>query len=132
MKPRILIVDDDEHLLLLLTCAFEDENYELVLARGGQEALDLIHAERPDLILLDLSMPVVSGYDVMRAIKEDGSTRDIPVIIITSRDLERDMLDGFELGASDYITKPFSLAHLIARVKTWLFRSGFYKKTNQE
>jgi len=128
-KPKILIVDDDEHLLYLLTCAFEDEDYELRLAPGGQEALDRVCEEQPDLILLDLSMPFVSGYDVLRALKRDGKTKEIPVIIITSRDLERDILDGFELGASDYITKPFSLAHLIARVKTWLLRSVYYRKS---
>lgn len=124
-RPKVLIVDDDEHLLTMLKYTFEDENYDLLLAPGGREALELVGRERPHLILLDISMPLVSGFEVLRALKSDPATAGIPVIIITSCDMEKDVVQGFELGASDYITKPFSLAHLVARARTWLSRSGY-------
>lgn len=127
MTPRsplkILVADDDEDILNLIRSALLPENYSILVARDGIEALDVARVERPDLIVLDIEMPGRNGYEACRLLRSDPLTHHAPIIMLTSRSSERDIVEGFEGGAQDYITKPFSLAHLRARVRTWLLRA---------
>ena len=116
--PRILIVDDEPAMVRGLQDNLRFEGYQTLGAGSGQEGLDLAFREGPDLILLDVAMPGLSGWDVLRTLRRKGI--DIPVVMLTARGEERDRVLGLELGADDYITKPFSLRELLARVRAVL------------
>jgi DNA-binding response OmpR family regulator len=116
---KILVVDDKPQLRTLLKSYFDQEGFEVVAASDGQEALFVARRERPDLIILDLMMPEMSGYDFMRAY---GREADTPIILLTARVEENDKVLGLELGADDYVTKPFSPRELAARVRAVLRR----------
>jgi len=116
--PRILIVDDDAMNLKLLQATLESERYELYMASQGKEALRLAENLLPDLILLDIMMPEMDGWEVCRRLKENEATRGIPIIFLTARAQQADIIHGIELGAVDYVTKPFYPAELAARVQT--------------
>jgi len=119
-KPRILIVDDERFYLSLLSDALADD-YQLIVAKNGEQALRRAEGEsRPDLILLDVMMPGVDGYETCRRLKSNVLTSEIPVMFLTSRAEESDELTGFALGAVDYITKPISIPLLKIRVRTHL------------
>ena len=117
--PRILLVDDSPSNIRTLI-QFLREDYKILVATSGPVALELALRERPDLILLDVVMPEMDGYQVCARLKEDPRTRQVPVIFVTGQDEEGEELKGFDLGAVDYITKPFSLSIVRARVKTQL------------
>ena len=117
---RVLIVEDEPAIVEVLSAYLRDEGFAVSIARDGAEALRSLQRERPDLVLLDLSLPIVSGLDVFRQIKRDS---DIPVIMVTARVNEVDRIVGLELGADDYIGKPFSPREVVARVKTVLRRT---------
>ena len=118
VKPKILIVDDEPINIKLLGQELKDI-YQITFARDGEQALRLADVnETPDLILLDIGMEGMDGYQVCRELKSRGSTKHIPVIFITARDLEEDEKQGLAVGAVDYITKPFSLPIVKARVAT--------------
>ncbi len=119
-KPIILIVDDVPRNIQVLGAILNKKDYELAVAMNGQQALDTVAKIKPDLILLDVMMPVMDGHEVCRRLKENESTKDIPVIFITAKTESEDIIRGFELGAVDYITKPFIGSELIARVHTHL------------
>jgi len=121
MPKRILAVDDEEKILDMLKSFLEREGYEVILAADGNAAWDLINSEKPDLVVLDWMLPGVSGLEVCRRIRE--LKLEVPVIMLTARAEEVDKLLGLELGADDYITKPFSLRELAARIKAVLRRS---------
>jgi DNA-binding response OmpR family regulator len=121
MPARILIVDDEPPIVDMLAYNLRRANYEVVIARDGQEALDKARAEQPDLIVLDLMLPRVDGLDVCRALRRE---RDVPIIMLTARDSEIDRVVGLELGADDYVVKPFSVRELMARVKNVLRRTA--------
>ncbi|MBI4589968.1 MAG: response regulator transcription factor [Candidatus Rokubacteria bacterium] len=118
--PRILIVDDEPEMVRGLEDNFRFEGYQTLAAANGKEALALALREAPDLILLDIMMPKMSGWDVLRALRQKGM--DVPVIMLTARGEEVDRVLGLELGADDYVTKPFSLRELLARVRAVLRR----------
>ena len=120
--PRILIVDDEPAMVRGLEDNLRFEGYQVLSATSGREGLDLAVREGPDLILLDVMMPALSGWEVLRALVKQG--RDIPVIMLTARGEELDRVLGLELGADDYITKPFALGELLARVRAVLRRPG--------
>lgn len=120
MKPRVLIVDDDEKNLILLSVKMEREGYEIAKAYNGLQALDKLSTFRPDLILMDVMMPKMDGYEALRRIKSMEETRYIPVIMLTGRTEVEDKVLGFEVGAEDYISKPYSLMEVAARVKSLL------------
>ena len=120
--PRILIVDDEPEMVRGLEDNFRFEGYQTLAATTGKEGLVLAVREAPDLILLDIMMPELSGWDVLRALRQKGL--DIPVIMLTARGEEVDRVLGLELGADDYVTKPFSLRELLARVRAVLRRPG--------
>lgn len=122
-RPKILIVDDEIDTLLPLKRSLEVEDYMVVGASNGHEALKKARAEIPDLILLDLMMPEMDGYEVCARLKNDTLTKNIPVIILTAKDAVRDKVKGLDIGADDYVTKPFNLNELKARVKSVLRRT---------
>lgn len=121
-KEQILVVDDEEDILELVSFSLRRERFEVRCAKSGEEALDKILKDPPDLILLDLMLPGMDGLEVARRLKGDPRTEKIPVIMLTAKGEEADIVVGLELGADDYITKPFSPRILIARVKAALRR----------
>lgn len=123
MTERILVVDDDPDILQFVRLNLELDGFEVELAGGGREALEKAAASPPDLMLLDVMMPEIDGLTVLRRMRSDPPTANIPVIVLTARSLAEDRVKGLDLGADDYITKPFDLEELIARVRTVLRRS---------
>lgn len=116
----ILVVDDMAVNLQVLGSFLGGQRYQVLVAKSGTEALSIIPETNPDLILLDIEMPEMNGYEVCRRLKNDPATREIPVIFLTSHDTADDIVAGFEAGAVDYVTKPFNRAELLARVRTHL------------
>jgi DNA-binding response OmpR family regulator len=121
MAQTILVVDDDRELRALVHSYLAQEGFRVVSAPNGREALFVAREEKPDLIILDLMMPEVGGYDFMRVYNREA---DAPIILLTARLGESDKVLGLELGADDYVTKPFSLRELTARVRAVLRRAG--------
>ncbi len=121
MSARILVVDDEPPIVDMLVYNLQRAHYEVVVARDGEEALRKAQHEQPDLIILDLMLPRLDGLEVCRALRRE---RDVPIIMLTARDSEVDRVVGLELGADDYVVKPFSVRELMARVKSVLRRAG--------
>jgi DNA-binding response OmpR family regulator len=119
-KRRVLVVEDEEALLLGLEENLKYEGYEVYTAKDGADALEQAAAHAPELILLDVMLPRMSGYEVCRTLRDKGCT--MPIIMLTARQDEFDKLHGFEMGADDYVTKPFSIKELLARVRAILLR----------
>lgn len=117
-KPLILAVDDKSQNLQFLGKLLSDNGYEVGMAQNGVQALNFLRKNEPDLILLDIMMPEMDGYQVCERIKSDFSTRHIPVIFLTAKTDTQDVVKGFEMGGVDYVTKPFNSAELLARIKT--------------
>lgn len=122
-KPTILVVEDEEDLRNIVIYNLNREGYETVGVESGEEGLELAISQKPDLIILDLMLPGMSGMDVCRQIKQNRDTRKLPIIIVSAKGEESDIVSGLELGADDYLTKPFSPRILLARVGTVLRRS---------
>jgi two-component system phosphate regulon response regulator PhoB len=123
MKPLILVVEDEAPLVTLLRYNLEGAGFEVADARDGEEALVSIAERKPDLILLDWMLPLVSGLEVCRQIRRKPDLRDIPIIMLTARGEEEDRIRGLDDGADDYVTKPFSPSELLARVRAVLRRT---------
>ncbi len=121
MSKRILIVEDEKNIIDILSFNLSREGYDTIEALDGKTGLQLALEQDPDLILLDLMLPEMNGFDVCRSLREKGRTT--PVIMLTAREEETDKVMGLELGADDYITKPFSMRELLARVKANIRRS---------
>ncbi len=119
-KKRILVVDDEEDLVETLTFRLEANDYEVIFAGDGQEGLDKAKKDNPDLIILDLMLPVVDGYEVCRRLKCDKKHKQIPIILFTARAQESDKKMGEEAGADAYIVKPFDPQVLLSKVKELL------------
>jgi len=119
-KNKILVVDDEKDILDLVEYNLKQEGYKVTCVLTGEEALESISEKKPDLILLDLMLPGVDGFEVCRQLKRDGQTRDIPVVMLTAKGEDIDVVTGLELGADDYIVKPFSPRILIARIRAVL------------
>ena len=117
MTRKIVLAEDEPQIARLIEFKLKKEGYDVTWRENGEEALKAIKADKPDLILLDIMMPVMDGYEVLRRLKEDENLTDIPVIMLTARAQEKDVVKGIDLGAEDYITKPFHPAELLARVK---------------
>ena len=123
MKPLVMIVEDEIALITMLRYNLEKEGFRVAEAADGEEALSLIEENRPDLILLDWMLPTMSGIEVCRQLRRKPATRDVPVIMLTARGEESDKIRGLNTGADDYLTKPFSMSELIARVRALLRRA---------
>ena len=121
-RSKILIVDDEIDTLLPLKKSLEVEDYLVLGASNGFEALELAKTNIPDLILLDIMMPGMDGYEVCAQLKKDPVTRNIPVIMLTAKDAVREKVKGLDIGADDYVTKPFNLNELKARIKSVIRR----------
>jgi DNA-binding response OmpR family regulator len=121
MNRRILIVDDDRKTAELIRLYLERDGYQALLAHDGRQALELARQKRPDLVVLDLMLPTVDGLDICRILRAESRT---PIIMLTARTTEDDKLLGLDLGADDYMTKPFSPRELLARVRAVLRRAG--------
>lgn len=125
-KAKILIVEDEPQINRLIELILQSDGYyKIRKAFDGQEALDLINEEKPDLILLDVMIPKIDGFSLCKHIKEDKFLKSIPIIMLTAKKMEEDILKGFENGAVDYISKPFSNKILLARIKAHLVNSNF-------
>jgi two-component system phosphate regulon response regulator PhoB len=122
-KPLVLVVEDEAALVTLLRYNLEREGFEVVEARDGEEALLVAKERRPDLVLLDWMLPLVSGIEVCRQLRRLPETRAVPVVMLTARGEEADKVRGLDSGADDYVTKPFSPGELIARLRALLRRS---------
>jgi DNA-binding response OmpR family regulator len=120
VRPLVLVADDDPDILALVRFRLERDGYEVLSAPDGETALDLARARPPDLAVLDVMMPRLDGYEVTRRLREHGPTTTIPIILLTARVQEPDLERGFEAGADDYVTKPFSPQALGERVQAAL------------
>lgn len=123
-KEKILVIDDEEDILELLKYNLSREGYKVSCAASGEETLKAVRSRIPDLILLDLMLPGIDGLDVARQLKNDAKTKDVPIVILTAKGEEADIVTGLELGADDYVTKPFSPRVLLARVRAVLRRKA--------
>ncbi len=117
-KPMILTVDDNPQNLQFLGKLLSDNGFEVGVAQNGQQALNFVDKNEPDLILLDVMMPDMDGYEVCKILKADFGTRHIPVIFLTAKVESKDIVKGFDVGGVDYVTKPFNSAELLVRIKT--------------
>jgi phosphate regulon transcriptional regulator PhoB len=123
MKEKILIVDDEKDIVKMLDYNLKKDGYRVISASDGEDALDLAGREHPDLIVLDLMLPGLDGLEVCKTLKKEGKTASIPIIMLTAKTQESDKVIGLELGADDYMTKPFSPRELLARIKAVLRRA---------
>jgi len=122
-KNKILIVDDERQLVSLVSLHMTMSGYEVLTANDGEAALSCISKDNPDLVILDLMLPKIDGWEVCKLLRADPKTKNISVIMLTARSETEDKLKGFECGADDYVTKPFSPRELVARVKRVLVRA---------
>lgn len=122
MSKLILAVEDDRDILELITYNLEREGYEVTGATTGEDGVDAARSDKPDLVLLDLMLPGIDGLEVCRRLKADPDTAHLPIVMVTAKGEESDIITGLELGADDYVTKPFSPKVLIARIRAVLRR----------
>jgi DNA-binding response OmpR family regulator len=124
LTNRILVVDDEPTIVDLVRQLLIRHGHEVITASDGDDALQVIYDSKPDLVVLDLMLPKLSGWEVCRRVKEDKEVRDIPILMLTARREDKDLVEGLGLGADDYVKKPFSTAELGARIATILRRSN--------
>lgn len=116
-KKTIVVVDDDQDIRMLLKANLEDEGYEVMEAPGGREAIDMIKHNETDLVVLDIMMPEVDGYDVLQELRSKPEHAELPVVLLTARRQESDVWEGWSAGADYYITKPFKMRELIQFIR---------------
>lgn len=119
---KILVIDDEEHILELLKFNLELSGFNVCVSTEANQTIELIGREKPDLLLLDWMLPKISGIDILKKIRQDEDIYDLPVIMLTAKNMEDDKIQGLNVGADDYITKPFSIKELMARINTVLRR----------
>ena len=124
MTCKILIVDDEPNIVLSLEYLMKREGYEVILARDGHEALEMLRRERPHLVLLDVMMPKKTGFEVCQELRSDEALRDTKVLMLTAKGRDTDVAKGMALGASAYMTKPFSTRELVEKVRELLGTSA--------
>src|ERR1700733_3900267 len=116
-KKKILVIEDDRDISELISYNLEREGYEIACLYDGSQAIDFVHKRKPELIILDLMLPEVDGIEICRTLKSDPNTKHIPIVMLTAKSEEADMVVGLQMGADDYIPKPFSPKVLVARIK---------------
>jgi len=119
-QAKILVVDDEADLVETIQFALELEGYNVLVASNGEEGLNIARQEKPDIILLDLMLPKLDGYKVCRLLKFDERYKSIPILMLTAKTQEKDKILGKETGADEYVTKPFDMDELMAKVKSYL------------
>ncbi len=132
VKETILIVDDEEDIIELIKFNLKNEGYSILKAQTGEQAIKIVKLYQPDLIVLDLMLPGIDGLEVTKNLKSSDQTNQIPIVMLTAKGEESDIVTGLELGASDYISKPFSPKVLIARIRAILRRSSNTSKGNTD
>jgi len=120
MSTKILIADDEPNILISLEFLMKREGYEVVLARDGQDAIDAIRREQPALVLLDVMMPIKTGFDVCHEVRANDATKDTLIVMLTAKGRDTDVAKGLALGANAYMTKPFSTKELVQKVRELL------------
>jgi len=128
-RMKILVVEDEPSLIFTLRDTLESEGYDVVVNEEGTQVLEMVKEHKPDLMILDIMLPGKSGYDILEEIRKDKIT--LPVIMLTAKDQEPDKVKGLSLGADDYLTKPFGVKELLARIKARLRRAGTYSTSGQ-
>ena len=123
MATTILIAEDEIHILTLTKFKLRDAGYTVIQAEDGKKALELAQLHHPDLILLDVMMPFLNGYEVLELLRKDDSTKNIPVIMLTAKSFQHEIDEGLTRGAEDYIIKPFSPTDLLTRIQAVLERT---------
>ncbi len=121
-RAKVLVVDDEEYIQHILNFSFGAEGYEVITAGNGEEAIAKAKAEKPDVIVLDIMLPKMDGYEACKRLKSDPQTKGIPIILLTAKGREADRKLGSQAGADDYVVKPFSPGRLIERVEGMLKR----------
>lgn len=116
-KKNILVVDDEPHIVRLVNLCLGTKKYNVACAYSGKEALDIINTTPPDLVVLDIMMPGVNGYEICQALRENQQTRNVPIIILSAKSQMEDKLHAIDVGADDYICKPFDPAELARRIR---------------
>jgi len=119
-KGKVLVVDDEIYILHILDFSLNAEGYEVITAEDGEQAIEKAQKEQPDLVVLDVMMPKIDGYEACRKMKQDPKMKDVPVILLTAKGRDIDRKLGLEVGADDYITKPFSPNKLIEKIGSFL------------
>lgn len=122
---KVLVVDDEEHILMILKDSLEFSGFKVITAVNGEEALEKVEQDRPDLVVLDIGMPKLDGWEVCRRLKANPATKSLPVIILTAYAQSADQRKGMDLGADRFITKPCDLTYLVGEI------NGLLHKTNQ-
>jgi two-component system OmpR family response regulator len=123
-RPRVLVVDDEPKIAQIVAAYLERDGFQVLRATDGRVALNTVRADQPDLLILDLMLPEVTGWDVCRELRRNAQTAHLPIIMLTARDDVADRIVGLELGADDYVVKPFDPKELVARVRAVLRRVG--------
>jgi len=122
-RPKVLIAEDEETIVESLSFLMEKEGYDVSVATDGRTAISMIARDIPDMVLLDVMMPVCDGFEVVRAARNDPNTRQMPIMMLTAKTREVDRRKGLELGVDDFVTKPFSTRDVVSRVKALLERA---------
>ncbi len=122
-RKKVLIIDDEKDILEFVRFNLEQENFDVITSIDGFQGLNLVREQHPDIIILDLMLPNIDGLDICKIIKNDSKISTIPIIMLSAKSAESDVVIGLELGADDYMTKPFSVKELIARIKVHLRKS---------
>lgn len=131
-KHHILVVDDDKSIVKVVRSYLEQAGYEVQIAYTGETALHVLRSERPDLLVLDLMLPDRDGWEITRLIRADATLAALPIIMLTARVEDTDKIIGLELGADDYITKPFNAREIVARVRSLLRRANFAQNSTPQ
>lgn len=126
---KILVVEDEPSLIFTLRDTLESEGYQVIVSEDGEQAVELVEEHKPDLMILDIMLPGKSGYDICKEIR--GKKYTFPIIMLTAKDQEIDKVKGLNLGADDYLTKPFGVKELLARIQARLRRSGTYSSSSE-
>jgi DNA-binding response OmpR family regulator len=126
-SKKILVVEDEPSLVFTLRDTLENEGYEIHVSETGSDAIQMVHDLKPDLMILDVMLPGISGFEICKKVREDKYT--FPIIMLTARDQEIDKVTGLNIGADDYMTKPFGVKELLARIQARLRRANSYSKT---
>lgn len=132
MAKKILVVDDEPNIVSLLKSRLEASQYEVITAKDGQEAIEKTSQEKPDLIILDIMLPKIDGYMVASMLKSDEKTRDIPIVMLTARNLAQDIKAGMESGAVSYVQKPFNSDVLLGMIPTLINQKKKEKEKREE
>ena len=121
---KIAMIDDEDDFCELMKIELESEGYEVCMVSDSDKGLQLVKDEQPDLILLDIMMPGLDGYDLLKLLKDDSTTRDIPVVMLTAKGMENEIQKALDFGADDYVQKPFHSGLLLKRIKTLVDKKG--------